>query len=130
MSHKITCIITGKSITVSNEYYDKKVSEFGTEDKFNSSYISRQVKNLLKRGYKVKDVKKLLKIEDDSLPEISEAKLKTILKMNDDDIPDMESSSIKKSHPDIVEYIKTLREYLSNKSHLEAVQNDASVGSK
>jgi len=124
MSHKITCIITGKTITVSNEYYDKKVSEFGSEEKFNTSYISRQVKNLLKRGYKVDDVKKLLRIEDESLPTISESKLKSILKMKDDDFPDMESSSIKKSHPDVVEYIKNLQEYLSSKTHFEQVKND------
>ena len=57
MSHKLTCIVTGKTITVGNEYYDKKVSQFGNEDKFNSLYVSRQVKSLLKRGYKVKEIK-------------------------------------------------------------------------
>jgi hypothetical protein len=113
MSHKLSCVITGKTITVSNEYYDKKVSEFGTEDKLNSLYVSRQVKNLLKRGYKVKEIKNLLKVEGKTLPEITDSMVKDILRVKDEDTNSYENLSIKKSDPEVVEYINTLRSYLS-----------------
>ena len=113
MSHKLTCIVTGKTITVSNEYYDKKVSQFGSEDKFNTLYVSRQVKSLLKRGYKVKEIKDLLKIDRNDLPEVTDKIVKEILKTNDEDVISSESTSIKKSDPEVAEYIQNLREYLS-----------------
>jgi hypothetical protein len=129
MSHKISCVITGKTITVSNEYYEKKCTEYGSEDKFNSLYVSRQVKNLLKRGYKVKEIRNLLKIDDSSVQEITDSKVKDILKVKDDDILD-ENVSIKKSDPDVVNYIKNLHEYLSSKTVLETVGLAAGTESK
>jgi len=129
MSHKISCVITGKTITVSNEYYEKKCTEYGSEDKFNSLYVSRQVKNLLKRGYKVKEIRNLLKIDESSVEEITDSKVKDILKIKDDDILD-ENISIKKSDPDVVNYIKNLHEYLSSKTVLEDMDLAAGIESK
>lgn len=108
MSHKITCVITGKTVTVSNEYYDKKVEEYGTQELFNTLYTSRQAKNLLKRGYKVKEIRDLLKVSGD-VPEISDKLVKQILSVKDDESSTYENSSIKKSDPDVIEYISSLR---------------------
>lgn len=108
MSHKLICIVTGKSITVSNEYYDKKVSEYGTEETFNSLYTSRQAKSLLKRGYKIKEIRDLLKIDAD-LPEIPDKTVKQILSVKDDESSAYENTSIKKSDPDVIAYIDALR---------------------
>jgi uncharacterized protein YfbU (UPF0304 family) len=108
MSHKLTCIITGKSITVGNEYFDKKVKDFGTEEKFNSLYVSRQAKSLLKRGYKVKEIRELLKISGE-LQDISEKTIKEILSIKDEESNVYENSGIKRSDPDVIEYITALR---------------------
>jgi hypothetical protein len=108
MSHKITCVVTGKTITVSNEYYDKKTSEYGSEDNFNSLYTSRQAKILLKRGYKVKEIRDLLKVSED-VPMISDKLVKQILSVKDEESNTYDNNSIKKSDPDVVEYISTLR---------------------
>lgn len=108
MSHKLTCIITGKTITVGNEYYDKKVQEYGTEERYNSLYVSRQTKNLLKRGYKIKEIKDLLKV-DPSLPEVSDKLVKEILSVKDEEANTYENSSTKKSDPDVTVYIASLR---------------------
>jgi hypothetical protein len=108
MSHKLSCLITGKVITVGNEYYDKKVLEYGSGEKYISLYVSRQAKNLLKRGYKVKEIRDLLKSEGD-LPEVTDKKVKEILSVNDDESNFYDNTSIKKSDPDVVEYIDALR---------------------
>jgi hypothetical protein len=113
MSHKLSCIITGKTITVGNEYYDKKVSQFGSEEKLNSLYVSRQAKNLLKRGYKVKEIRDLLKVEKKNLSDISDNVIKEILKTDDDDSHNYENISTKKSDPEVADYIEKLRSYLS-----------------
>jgi hypothetical protein len=108
MSHKITCVITGKTITVSNEYFDKKVSEYGSEESFNTLYTSRQAKSLLKRGYKIKEIRDLLKI-DSSIPEVPDKLIKQILSIKDDESNTYENTSIKKSDPDVCAYISALR---------------------
>lgn len=113
MSHKLSCIITGKTITVGDDYFDKKVVQFKTEEKFRSLYVSRQVKSLLKRGYKVKEIKDLMKVESTDLPEITDKTVKEILKLTDDDTFNPEHTSIKKSDPDVAEYIQNLHEYLT-----------------
>lgn len=116
MSHKLSCIITGKTITVGNDYYDKKVSQYGSEEKLKSLYVSRQAKNLLKRGYKVKEIRDLLKVESSSLTEIKDSLIKEILKTNDDDSNTYENFSVKKSDPEVTKYIEELRSYLSLQS--------------
>jgi len=122
MSHKIRCVITGKTITVSNEYYENKVSQYGSPEKFSSLYVSRQAKSLLKRGYKIKDIKDLFKIDLTDLPEITDKMVKDILKIKDDDL-DLDSNSIKKSDLEIVEYIKNLHEYLDQNASLGMITN-------
>lgn len=108
MSHKLTCIITGKTITVGNEYYDKKVQEYGSEEKYNSLYVSRQSKNLLKRGYKIKEIRDLLKV-DPSVPEVNDKLIKEILSVKEEESTTYESTSTKKSDSDVSEYISSLR---------------------
>jgi len=108
MSHKLTCIITGKSITVGNEYFDKKVKDFGTEEKFHSLYVSRQAKSLLKRGYKVKEIRELLKVSGE-LQDVPDKTIKEILSIKDEESTAYENSGIKKSDPDVIEYISALR---------------------
>jgi hypothetical protein len=121
MSHKLTCIITGKTITVGNEYYDKKVTQYENEETFNSLYVSRQVKSLLKRGYKVKEIKDLFKITTTDLPEVTDKMVKEILKKNDDDYRISDNTSIKKSDPEVTEYVKNLHDYLTLQTDLEVV---------
>jgi len=113
MSQKLTCIITGKTITVGNEYFEKKVSQYGTEEKLRNLYVSRQVKSLLKRGYKINEIKNLLKISDENSLDISDKMVKDILKINDDETAIYENISIKKSDPEVIEYINSIRSYLA-----------------
>jgi hypothetical protein len=113
MSQKLTCIITGKTITVGNEYFDKKVSQYGSETKLRSLYVSRQVKSLLKRGYKINEIRSLLKITEDASVDITDKLIKDILKISDDDSSTYENISVKKSDPEVIEYIQVLRSYLA-----------------
>jgi hypothetical protein len=61
----------------------------------------------------VKEIKDLLKVDREDLPEISDKTVKEILKINDDDSFNPEAISVKKSDPEVAEYIQNLRNYLS-----------------
>jgi DNA-binding transcriptional MerR regulator len=65
---KCTCPITGQSLLFGKDYWDKKVKEFGSEDNLRSFYVARKCKTLLARGFTVTEIRKLLSIVDDSLP--------------------------------------------------------------
>ena len=108
MSYKLTCIITGKSITVGNDYFNKKIKEFGTEERVHSLYVSRQAKSLLKRGYKIKEIRDLLKITGE-IKEITDKTIKDILSVKDEELNTYENSGIKKSDPDVIDYISAIR---------------------
>ena len=109
MSHKLCCIVTGKCITVASDYYQKKIQEFGGEDELTGSYISRQAKGLLKRGYKLNEVRDLLKINTDKVQQFTDKQISDILKKDKSEETNFENINTKKSDPDVTEYINNLR---------------------
>lgn len=106
MSKKLNCIITGKSITVPDEYYNKKITEHGSEEELTNHYVSRQAKNLLKRGYKIDEIRNLLKVKITN--PISESQIKKILKMDDGDVFS-DLLTVKKSDPDVERFVNILK---------------------
>jgi hypothetical protein len=107
MSKKITCVITGKTITVSDLWFDKKIKEYGSENNLALLYTSREARTLIKRGYSVDDCRTMLKVEKKMNP-ISVDLLEKIKKITDDD-PMLANSGILKSAPDVIDYIKKLK---------------------
>ena len=50
MAKKLTCIITGRVLTIANSYYSKKLEKAGDEDKLHSTYICKEAKKLVRLG--------------------------------------------------------------------------------
>ena len=63
---------------------------------------------MLKRGYKVKEIRDLLKITED-LKEITDKTVKEVLSIKDEESNIYENTGIKKSDPDVIAYISALR---------------------
>lgn len=61
MAKRIVCIITGKTSSIGDDYYDRKVKEFGGEDLLNERYVCKQAKTLLLRGYGIDEIRSMLK---------------------------------------------------------------------
>ena len=57
---QIACIITGKTTTLTKEYFERKVSEYGSEQLLHDQYICKQAKSMLKRGYSMQEVQDVL----------------------------------------------------------------------
>jgi len=89
-SKKVTCVVTGKSTAYAGEYLQKKFEEYGGETSLEKFYICKEVRALLKKGYKVNDIRKILDVpaDVDPLPsdvvnEIEKDYQKTSFKVND-----------------------------------------------
>ena len=108
MSKKLSCIITGKTIVINDDYYQKKVREFGSEADLAQRYTCRQAKNLLLRGYSVDEIMNLLKVEK-KMSAISEEIIKVIRQENSDDTVVFDAVSIKKSDPEVAAFIANIR---------------------
>jgi len=63
---KITCIVTGKQTMYSGDFLQKKIDEYGSEEKLNKMYICREVKSFLKKGYKIIDIRKILNVDENT----------------------------------------------------------------
>jgi len=68
-TRKLICIVTGKPLLATSEYYSKKLEKAGSEENLHTTYICKEAKDLLLKGMPVKDVRKTLKITE-SLPDV------------------------------------------------------------
>lgn len=110
---KLTCIITGKSVVINKDYYDKKVSEAGSEQALHETYACKQAKSLLKRGYSVSEIRKLLNATD-ATNQVSDATIRKIVSNNKDVINTLDnvsSFSAIQTDDDVKQYINMLRQH-------------------
>ena len=70
MAKKLTCVVTGKTTSINDDYYSKRVEEHGNEQLLTQRYVCKQVKSLLTRGYSVVEVRDMLNVKQ-PLPDVS-----------------------------------------------------------
>tara|TARA_A100001011_G_C13978959_1_gene702471 strand:+ start:142 stop:501 length:360 start_codon:yes stop_codon:yes gene_type:complete len=68
---KLTCIITGRVLVATNEYYEKKMTACGSEEELQKSYICKEAKKLLLKGYDVDTTRSMLNITEE-LPAVDD----------------------------------------------------------
>lgn len=76
---KVTCLITGQTVMMGKDYFAKKAEEYGSEDKLRKYYISKKAKSLVRRGYSVNEIRKILNITEPGLPEQDAEDVKNIM---------------------------------------------------
>jgi CRISPR/Cas system-associated endonuclease/helicase Cas3 len=59
-TRKLVCNVTGRKLFTSKDYYEKKVKTAGTEEILHKTYMCREAKDLLKKGYTVENVQETL----------------------------------------------------------------------
>lgn len=65
---KLKCVVTGRELVLSKEYYQKKLDKVnGDESELESSYVCREAKDLIKRGYDVDKTRDLLGVDSSDL---------------------------------------------------------------
>lgn len=65
---KLKCIITGKILNASIEYYNKKLEKAGSEEKLQNTYICKEARDLLLKGVTVEQARRALEVEDYTIP--------------------------------------------------------------
>jgi len=108
MSKKLICVISGKTTIVTDEYYDKRIKDFQTEDLLKELYVCRQVKNFLKRGYQLKEIRENLKVPH-SVPLISEKTIERILALEEDTGFTDGAIGTQKSDPEVAAFIERIK---------------------
>lgn len=71
-TNKLTCIVTGRKLVATKDYYKRKLDKAGSEEHLHSTYICREAKNLIKKGTTVERVREILGVESDNLPEVDQ----------------------------------------------------------
>lgn len=111
---KLTCIITGKTVTINKDYYEKKASEAGDEATLHETYACKQAKSLLKRGYSISEIRKLLNASHVETP-VSESTIRKILSNNKDSpidsLENVGAFSAIQTDEDVKSYINMLKQH-------------------
>jgi len=78
-SKKIKCIVSGKTLIPTEEYYLKKIEKAGDEETLHKTYICKDAKDLLIRGLTVDQIRKELKVREE-LPLVDQTIIDDLLK--------------------------------------------------
>jgi len=112
---KISCVVTGKVTSYAGEFLTKKIEEYGNETNLTKFYVCKEVKALLKKGYKIKDIRKILdvpadvdELSNDVIKEIEKDYQKTNFKNTDTSnqtLSTITELTYDKSDPDVEDFI-------------------------
>ena len=78
-SKKLECIVTGRKLIATKEYYARKIEKAGGEEDLHRTYICREAKNLLKTGTSVDKVRDILGSTDTVTPTIDQEIINNIV---------------------------------------------------
>ena len=115
-TRKLTCIITGRALLATKEYYDRKVLKAGDETALHKTYACKEAKDLLIKGYSVDKIRTMLNINTEELSAVSEETIQGIVsskspKFRKTNIFNVSTSLLNlKTDPEVVQLLKNLRE--------------------
>ena len=67
-TRRLSCIVTGKVLIATREYYDRKLKNFKNEQEMHDTYICKEAKNLLTKGYTVDKIRDMLNVSKELPP--------------------------------------------------------------
>lgn len=115
-TNKLTCIVTGKKLIATKEYYARKVEKSGGEEELHRTYICREAKNMLKQGTSVDRVREILDVNDESLQDVPQDVIDEILQSNTrtnfrriNNLVSINSMMNTSTDPEVREYIDRLK---------------------
>ena len=108
---KLKCVVTGRELVLSKDYYEKKLERAGDEQALHESYICKEAKDLIKKGYDVNKTRDLLGVVDDTLKDVD---IKIIEQIQNDsrlrfrNIPrfNINNYTATKTDPDVAKFLK------------------------
>jgi len=109
---KLTCVVTGRSLVLSKDYYQSKLDKAGGDEQLlHDSYVCKEAKDLIKRGYDVEKTRGLLGVDSQDLPVVDNKIVEQI--QNDSrlrfrNIPrfNINNYTSAKTDPDVAKFLK------------------------
>jgi len=117
-SRKITCLITGKSYTYGQDYYEKKTKDYIDEDSLKKYFITQKAKNYLNKGYSIQEIRNILNVDDTSVPAPESQIIADLIEFHKiqasqtaKKISNTLNFATHKSDPEVVYFINNIRDY-------------------
>jgi len=117
-SRKITCLITGKSYTYGQDYYDKKTKDYIDEDNLKKYFITQKAKNYLNKGYSIQEIRNILNVNEDDLPDADSQEITELIEFHKiqashtaKKISNTLNFATHKSDPEVANFINNIRTY-------------------
>jgi len=117
-SRKITCLITGKSYTYGQDYYNKKVSDYVDETNLKKYFITQKAKNYLNKGYSIQEIRNILNVNGDDLPDADSSQIAELIEFHKiqasqtaKKISNTLNFATHKSDPEVTNFINNIRNY-------------------
>ena len=82
-TRKLKCVVTGKTLTATADYYARKVEKAGDEDTLHRTYVCKEAKNLLLKGYGVDKIREMLEIDTSDMDNVTQETVNEILEKAD-----------------------------------------------
>ena len=117
-SRKITCLITGKSYTYGQDYYDKKIKDYVDEDNLKKYFITQKAKSYLNKGYSIQEIRNILNVDEFNLPSSDSQELVELIEFHKiqasqtaKKISNTLNFATHKSDPEVAHFINNIRDY-------------------
>ena len=78
-TRKLACIVTGRVLIATREYYQRKIEKAGGEEKLQRTYICREAKNLIRKGLSIDKIREMLNVDTTGLPEVPQDIINSLL---------------------------------------------------
>lgn len=117
-SRSIQCLITGSRYNFGKEYFAKKVEEFDGEENLKKFFITKKAKTYLNKGYSIQEIRNILHIDCDKLPDSDSQDIKDLMDFhrirnsgNRKKVTSTYNFATHKSDPSVAEFINTIKDY-------------------
>ena len=114
MNRSLSCPITGKKYMFAQEYFGKKVEEYGDVETLKKYFITKKAKSLIIRGYNAQEIRNILHVDDNELLPPDDPLIESIMsyhKMGNESKTKRTSMAIhdNKSDPDVAVFINNIK---------------------
>ena len=117
-SRRITCLITGKSYTYGQDYYEKKTKDYIDEDSLKKYFITQKAKSYLNKGYSIQEIRNILNVDEDGLPDADSQQVTELIEFHKiqasqtaKKISNTLNFATHTSDPEVAYFINNIRDY-------------------
>lgn len=120
---KIKCNLSNKVISIYEDYYDKKIAQYGNEENLKKYYIQSKIISLIKSGHSIRNIAELIGFEYD--PE-KEDYYKELIKFHRGNILEVQDKNTDEIDEEIIDFIRRWEKFVHKKSTKEDTASLAS----